>query len=133
VLAETIHEAHTLLHRAVASPSEGEQAEFLSFTQAATQRFPKDPELRLMHATALMSVRPDEVAWQAATAVSLAVDDPGYLTRAARLLLYCGEIKAAEAYVERASELAPPDFLFADELADLNLRLSGLHADEEFR
>jgi Flp pilus assembly protein TadD len=119
VLAETTERAHELLRR-------GEQAEFLSFTETAIERFPHDAELRLMYATALMPFRPNEVAWQAATAVSFDTDDPGYLTRAARLLPFCGEIEAAESYIARANEFAPPDFLFANELADLKVRVAEL-------
>ena len=124
VLAETIHRSHELL--------KGDDApEFLSFTEGAVRRFPADTELRLMYASALsLNTRSGEAATQAATAVSFDTTDPETLTRAAATLFFCGEYDAAESYVQRAKRFAPPDFIFADELRHVELKLGEQRRDE---
>lgn len=98
---------------------EGRDQEFLEFTEAAVEQLPNDPELRLLYATALLSYRPDEVAWEAATAIKLDPDNPWRLVRAASILFNRGEVDAARSYVARASQLVPEDFEFGPELANL--------------
>jgi Flp pilus assembly protein TadD len=59
----------------------------LEFLEEAIQRFPEDHELRLLNATILMALRPDDVAVEAAKAAELAPDDPATLVRAGHVLL----------------------------------------------
>jgi hypothetical protein len=61
--------------------------EMLAVTAPAVERFPDDPELRLMHGTALFWSRPEEAAWQLATAVSLDKSNARLVVRGAKLLL----------------------------------------------
>jgi predicted Zn-dependent protease len=76
--------------------------EMLGVTAPAIERFPDDPELWLMHGTALFWSRPEEAAWQLATAVSLDMNNPRLVTRAANLLLSLGEFEAVEDYLDHA-------------------------------
>jgi predicted Zn-dependent protease len=83
--------------------------ELLSVTAPAVERFPTDPELGLMHATALFWSRPEEAAGQLATAVSLDKNNPWLVVRAANLLLGLGELDAVEAYLDHAESLDGSD------------------------
>lgn len=53
----------------------------LEFLEEAVRRFPQDPELRLLTATVLLALRPDDVAAEVNKAAELAPDDPGTLVR----------------------------------------------------
>jgi tetratricopeptide (TPR) repeat protein len=97
----------------------------LFLTERAIRRFPEDPEIRYRYAVALLPFRPEDAPSQAARSVALDPDDPGRLVRAASVLLNLGQIEAAQSYLERAEELAPPDFIFAEELLALQARLAG--------
>jgi Flp pilus assembly protein TadD len=105
---------------------EGRDEDFLTFTEGAVELFPEDPELRLMYATALMTVRPEQAKWEAARAIELDIDDPGRLTRAARLMLSLNEVDAARSYAARATQLAPDDFIFRPELNSVSGVLAAL-------
>lgn len=61
------------LHRLLA---QARYDEMLAAPSAAVQRFPSDPEVRLMHGTALSWSRPEEAALELATAVSLDKNNP---------------------------------------------------------
>lgn len=106
--------------------AEGDHAENLHFLQDAITRFPDDPEVRIQYATALLPFRPDEAPWQAATAIDLDPGNPWRLVRAASLLYHMRELEAARAYVARAADLAPEDFEFGPELANLGGKLAAL-------
>ncbi len=94
-------------------------AENLQLLESTIQRFPDDPEVRLLYATALVPFRPNEAPWQAATAIQLDPDSPSRLTRAASLMFYLGELEAARSYTARASRLAPEDFELEADLTNI--------------
>jgi len=118
-LTETIEHSRRLL-------KERRDEDNLEFLEAAIERFPADPEVRLLYATALVPFQPDKAPWQIATAIQLDPDDPWRLTRAARLLFDLGELDASRSYAARASQLAPEDFTFESELANLGGKLAAL-------
>jgi len=115
-------------HKLFAARQEQDAFEFL---EEAVQRFPEDPEIRLLYATILLAFRPDDVAAEAAKAVDLGPDDPALLVRAAHLLLWGGQIEAARVCVARAKELAPPDFLFMPELVNREGLLASLDGEDD--
>ncbi len=73
-LSETVERAEQLL-------LDGRDAENLEFLEDAIERFPQDPEVRLLYGTALVPFRPEEAPWQLATAIKLDMDNPWRLTR----------------------------------------------------
>jgi Flp pilus assembly protein TadD len=99
--------------------NERRDAEDLSLLAEAVERFPQDPEIRIRYASALLPFQPEEVPAQARLAVDLDPDNPSFLTHAASLMFRSDDVDAAREYVGRASRLAPKDFLFAPELANL--------------
>ena len=115
--AQIIDRAHRFLR-------EKRDAENLALLEQAAERFPEDPEIRLLLATALVPFRPEEARWQAATAVQLDADNPWRLKRAASLLFHLGEVDAAYSYAARASQLAREDHLLEVELANLGGRIA---------
>jgi Tfp pilus assembly protein PilF len=98
----------------------GRHEENFEFLQEAVQRFPEDPEIRLLYATVLLEDRPDCVAQEASKAAELGPDNPRILVRAAQLLFDRGEVKTARACVARANGLAPPGFVLKSGLINLN-------------
>ncbi len=102
-LSETVERAQRLLLG-------GRDAENLEFLENAIERFPQDPEVRLLYGTALVPFRPEEAPWQLATAIKLDMDNPWRLTRAACLLLDLGEVEASRSYAARAVQFAPEKF-----------------------
>jgi len=104
-----------------------EASEFLS---GAVQRFPRDPELRLLHATVLLATRPDGVATEAAKAAELAPDDPGTLVRAGHLLLGRGDREAAQSCAIRAEKCAKPDFALKAGLDNLKGLLAAFQGED---
>lgn len=109
----------------------GRDQEALDFLEGAVQRFPEDPELRLLYATILLGFRPNDVCAEAAKAAELAPDDPAVLVRAGHLLLGSGDRKAARSCAARANELVQPDFILMAGLDDLNGSLAVLAGEEE--
>jgi Flp pilus assembly protein TadD len=122
-LAEIVDRAQRLL-------LESRDTENLEFLEAAITRFPNDPEVRLLFATALIPFRPEEAPWQVARALELDPDDPWRLTRAASIMFNLDELEASRSYVARATKLAPPDFALEPELANLGGRLAALDGDD---
>jgi tetratricopeptide (TPR) repeat protein len=102
----------------------------LEFLESAVQRFPQDPELRLLTATVLLALRPDDVAAEAIKAAELAPDDPATLMRAGHMLLR-GDREAARACAARANELAEPDFVLMGGLDNLNGLLAAFAGEDE--
>jgi Flp pilus assembly protein TadD len=98
----------------------GRDHEALEFLEAAVQRFPEDPELRLLYATILLGTRPDDAAAEAAKAAELAPDDPAILVRSGHLLLSTGDRKAAQSCAARANALVQPEFVLMAGLDNLN-------------
>jgi Flp pilus assembly protein TadD len=105
--------------------------ENLAILTNAVERFPEDPEIRLLYATALLPFRPEDAAWEVATAIDLDPDDPGRLTRAASLMFHLDELDAARSYAARATQFAPPGFVFGPELANLDGKLAALDGDHQ--
>ncbi|MGN6255346.1 MAG: tetratricopeptide repeat protein [Solirubrobacterales bacterium] len=100
------------------------------FLQNAIERFPGNAELRLLYATILLMIRPEDVAPEAAKAVELAPDDPAILVRAGHLLLHRGDLEAARSCAARASRLAEPDFVLLSALESLKGRLAALSGED---
>ncbi|MGN6255345.1 MAG: hypothetical protein ACTHO8_10275 [Solirubrobacterales bacterium] len=115
-------------HRLIAGGSE--QAAF-EFAQKAAQQFPDDPEIRLIYATSLLPIRPEDAVSEAIKAIELDPDEPMRLTRAANLLFNMGRVERARSYSARAKELAQPDFLFYPELLNLDGHFAALDGNDE--
>jgi len=104
-------------HELLAAQQVQEASEFL---EKAVQRFPGDPEIRVLYASILVIVRPDDATGEAAKAVELGPDEPAVLVRAAHLMLNRGEAETARNYAARANELAQPDFVLRPGLENLS-------------
>ena len=94
------------------------------FADRAVERFPGDPELRLLYGTSLVDHRPEDAPQEIARAIALDPSDPERVYRAASLLFRLGETEAARSYVAQVDRLAPEGFVFAEELDDLKQRLA---------
>lgn len=105
--------------------------EALDFLEQAIARFPEDPELRLLCATVLLAIRPDDVAAEASKAAELAPDDPGTLVRAGHLLLGGRDREAAQFCAARAEQLANPDFALMAGLDNLNGLLAAFAGEDD--
>jgi len=105
--------------------------EALEFLEQAVNRFPEDPEIRLLRATVLMAIRPDEVAAEAVKAADLAPDDPAILVRAGHLLLSRRVREAAQSCATRAEKLAKPDFPLMGGLDNLNGLLAAFREEDD--
>jgi Flp pilus assembly protein TadD len=105
--------------------------EALEFLKQAVTRFPEDPELRLLCATVLLAIRPDDVTAEASKAAELAPDDPATLVRAGHLLLGSRDREAAQSCAARAGELAKPDFVLMAGLDNLNGLLAAFRGDDD--
>jgi Flp pilus assembly protein TadD len=123
-LAATILKSRELL-------VEGRHQENFEILQQAVQRFPEDPEIRLLYATTLIEFHPEEVASEAAKAVALGPDNASILVRGGSLLLHRGDREAARSCVERAARLAPPDFALAGGLENLEGSLAALAGQDD--
>jgi len=122
-LSETVERAEQLL-------LDERDAENLKFVEDAIERFPQDPEVRLLYGTALVPFRPEEAPWQLATAIKLDMDNPWRLTRAACLLFDLGEVEASRSYAARAVQFAPDKFSLEAVLTNLGGRLAALQGDD---
>jgi len=123
-LARTIHEGHRLI-------AAGGEREAFEFLDNAARRFPEDPEVRLLYATSLLGVRPNDAVPEAVKAIELEPDEPIRLTRAANLLFNMGEIRTARAYAKQARELTNTDFLFYPELVHLESHFAVIDGNYE--
>jgi predicted Zn-dependent protease len=108
------------------------------FLEDAMRRFPGDAEFRLLYASNLLAIRPEDAAAEAIKAVELDPEEPILLVRAASLLVGMKHFDSAREYATRARELAPSDFLFMAELIYLEARLATIdgrdgEAEEGFR
>lgn len=108
----------------------GDQLATLRFLEDAAEEFPEDPEIRVLLASILLAVRPDEVSVEASRAARLGVDDPAIQARAGQLLLGRGEIGEARACARRARELAQPDFILLASLEGLEGQLAALDGND---
>jgi Flp pilus assembly protein TadD len=107
----------------------GRHQETLEFLEKAVQDFPKDAEVRLLYATVLLDLRPDDVAAEASRAVELGPNDPVILVRAGGLLLNRGQLDAARSCFKRAREMARPDFVLMSGLLNREGLLAILDRD----
>jgi Flp pilus assembly protein TadD len=105
--------------------------EALEFLEQAVKRFPENPELRLLCATVLLAIRPDDVAAEAAQAAELAPNDPATLVRAGHLLLGRGDREAAQSCAVRAEKLANPDFVLMAGLDNLNGLIAAFAGEDD--
>src|SRR4051812_27477868 len=86
---------------------------------------PPNAELHLLLATSLSGAgREEEASVQLDSAVALAGDDPGILTRAASSYFFDGAVAAARECADRAAALAPRDFIFRDDLRALRRNIA---------
>lgn len=120
----------SVIRRAQRLLADGRDAENLQLLERAVTRFPEDPEIRLLYATALVPFRPGEAPWQAATAIQLDPDSPSRLTRAASLLFHLGELAPAKSYAARASWLAPDDFKLEAGLSNVVGMIAAVQGDD---
>jgi Flp pilus assembly protein TadD len=124
-LAATIAKGRAL-QRAGRNPEKA-----LEFLKKAVQRFPGDPELRLLYATVLLVFKPDDVAAEAAKAAEFGCDDPVILVRAGHLLLGNGDRDTARWCAARANELAQPGFVLEAGLVHLNGLLAAFAGEDD--
>lgn len=101
----------------------------LEFLDDAVARFPEEPEIWVLLASASLQVRPETVASSATKAVELGADDPSIQVRAGHLLLGRGEIDAARGCAKRARELAQADFVLMAGLEGLEGKLASLDGE----
>lgn len=105
--------------------------EALEVLEKAVQRFPEDPEIRLLYANILLAFRPQDVAAEAAKAVELGPDNPEILVGAGHRLLFGGNIETARSCATRARELAQPDFRLMPSLLNLSGLLAALAGEDD--
>lgn len=103
----------------------------LEFLEGAVERFPEDPELRLLFASSLSVFQPENAAREAAKAVELGSDDPVILVRAGHLLLGSGDHKTARSCAVLANELAKPGFILMSGLVHLNGLLAAFAGEDD--
>jgi Flp pilus assembly protein TadD len=108
-----------------------QEQEAHNFLKEAVERFPDDPELRVLYASILAAFQPEDAAVEVATAVELSSDDPVILVRAAHLMLDRREFEAARSFAARANEAAEPGFVLMSGLINLNGRLAALNGEDE--
>lgn len=100
---------HDFLAMSQALEASGRADENVALLEDGVRRFPTDPELRILLASALLRPHPKEALHQIAEAISLDVDDARRVTRAAFMLYDLGEIDGARQYVAHAMQTMPPD------------------------
>jgi Flp pilus assembly protein TadD len=105
---------------------EDREQENHEFLEDALIRFPEDAELRLLFASNLLAIRPEDAAGEAIKAVELNPDEPILLIRAASLLVAMGRVDVARDYAKRSRELASADFPFKAELINLEARFAAI-------
>jgi thioredoxin-like negative regulator of GroEL len=117
-LTETIQHAQDLLRK------ERYEENFALLTDAV-ERFPEDPEVRLLYGTMLVMFRPQDAAREIATAISFNTADPYRLTRAAQMLYVLGKFGAAQDYVDWALDSMPDDFALMPALLNVGGQAGG--------
>jgi Flp pilus assembly protein TadD len=95
-------------------------AENADLLQAALERFPDAPHVRLHAAAAAVAGQDPEAAETLLRgAVCIAPDDPAVLTHAAFLAFDLDRYGKAETWIRRAVAIAPSDFVLAGSVAHL--------------
>ncbi len=108
---------------------EGDHQATFEFLEDAAERFPDDPEIRLLLASINLEYRPDEVASQALKAAELGAEDPLIQVRAGHLLV-SRDAGAARACAKRARDLAESDFVLMAGLESLEGLLASLNGED---
>ena len=108
-----------------------DQATF-EFLEASVERFPDDPELRVLLASINLEFRPDQVGTQATIASELGADIPSIQVRAGHLLLGRGDLDGARECARRARRTAGSDFVLIAGLEGLEGRIAAADGDDEF-
>jgi len=103
----------------------------LEFLEEAVRKFPRSPELRLLKAAVLLSLRPDDVIAEAVKAAELAPQDPGTQVRAGHMLIGKGDVEGARSCAARASEVAQPDFVLKSGLRSLKGRIAAREGKDD--
>src|SRR5262245_1216683 len=95
-------ERSEVIERAERLLVERRDAENLALLEVAKDRYPHDPDVRLLYGVSLIPFRPEDAPRQLATAVALDPGNAERIARAASVLEALGELDAAEDYVLRA-------------------------------
>jgi tetratricopeptide (TPR) repeat protein len=109
---QAIDRAHMLLR-------ERRYMENRAFLEDAVRRFPRDPEVRVMYATALEPFAPDRVREELDIAIALDPESAWNLVRGASLLFSIGDMDGSRDYAARAHGLPLPSVELGAALANL--------------
>jgi tetratricopeptide (TPR) repeat protein len=107
-----------------------DQATF-EFLEAAVERFPEDPELRVSLASIYLEFLPDQVRAQAAKAAELGADNASIQVRAGHLLLGGGDSDEARECARRARRTVGSDFVLIAGLEGLEGGIAAADGDDE--
>jgi Flp pilus assembly protein TadD len=99
--------------------------------EEAMRRHPEDAEIRLLYASNLLAIRPEDAAAEAIKAVELDPGEPIRLVRAASLLVGMKHFDSAREYAKRARKLAKSDFPLMAGLINLEAHLAAVDGREE--
>lgn len=109
----------------------GSQDEARAYLAEAVDRFPDSAEIRLLYASTLLAIRPENGVREVRTAIELDPDEPNRLARAADLMFSMARSDESREYASRARELGGSDFLFSPELTRLEADFALQDGDEE--
>jgi tetratricopeptide (TPR) repeat protein len=112
-------ELSAVLDKARALLFDGDDDAILHFVEESIERFPRVAELRIVHASVLLSDDPSEAASEAAEAARLGSDDPVILVRAGQFLFSCGDLDGARSCASRVNQIAEPGFILHAGLVNL--------------
>jgi tetratricopeptide (TPR) repeat protein len=132
--AELIHVTRTraqIIDRAEQLLMERRDAENLALLEVATDRFPDDPDIRLLAGLSLIPFQPEDAPWHLATAVALDPENAERIARAASVLAALGQLEAAEDYIVRVHELAPQHYRLHLKLVNVTGRIAEARGDDE--
>lgn len=110
--------------------AERRHRENLEFLEEVVQQFPDDAEIRMLHGTALLEIRPEDALREIVRAIELDPSEPVRLTNAARTMYTMKQLDHARLYAKRAKELAPEDFPFKPELLNLESKFAALEGKD---
>jgi len=110
---------------------QGTLEEAQQFLSDAVRRFPDSAEIRILYASTLLTVRPEDGAREVMAAIELDPDEPNRLARAADLLFSLAHFDESREYAFRARALGGSDFLFSPELTRLEADFALRDGDED--
>lgn len=119
--------------------SEGSSPERLAFTAGRVARLPRDPDLRVDYALALLAAQPRQAAVEAQKAAELdKKGDPALLIRAAMVLVATRDLDPARACAERArlrvertAEASPRHTVIVNKLSHVRGQIAMLEHDDD--